>query len=162
MRIAAKMRSGLQDALRRVLEDEDDPHTTAGRFDPRMAASAYKGFSRDVFVEEGEQAPGLDARILLLIDASGSMSKLQSGVRGMLCGIVEALGSVPEVDLGIAFYDSGITYITPPGATGRALIRAAKSYLACGGTDWNGSACEALPWFSRSTISLDTDLRYKE
>jgi hypothetical protein len=147
MRIAAKMRGGLQDALRRVLEDEDDRHTTAGRFDPRMAASAYKGFARDVFVEEGEQAPGLDARILLLIDASGSMSKLESGVRGMLCGIVEALGVIPEVDLGIAFYDSGITYITSPGATSRALIRAAKSYMACGSTDWHEAACEALPWF---------------
>jgi hypothetical protein len=146
-RIAAKMRGGLQDALRRVLEDEDDRHTTAGRFDPRMAASAYKGFVRDVFVEEGEQAPGLDVRILLLIDASGSMSKLESGVRGMLCGIVEALGTIPEVDLGIAFYDSGLTYITPPGATSRTLIRAAKSYMACGSTDWHDATCEALPWF---------------
>jgi len=147
IRIAAKMRGGLQDALRRVLEDEDDRHTTAGRFDPRMAASAYKGLARDVFLEEGEEAPGLDARILLLIDASGSMHTLQSGVRGMLCGIVQALGVIPEVDLGIAFYDSRITYITPLGASGHTLAQVAKSYLACGFTNWREAASEALPWF---------------
>jgi hypothetical protein len=149
LRIAAKMRGGLQDALRRVLEDEDDRHTTAGRFDPRMAVSAYKGFARDVFVEEGEEAPGLDARILLLIDSSGSMSDLESGVRGMLCGIVEALGVIPEVDLGIAFYDSSIKYITPPGATARTLIRAAKGYWAAGGTNWHEAICQSIPWFFR-------------
>jgi len=145
-RIAAKMRGGLQDALRRVLEDEDDRHTVAGRFDTRMAVNAYLGFSRDVFLEEGEEAPGLDARILLLVDSSGSMSDLESGVRAMLCGVVEAIGVIPEVDLGVAFYTSGVAYITNPGAT-RSLIQAAKGYLAAGGTNWHLSLCEALPWF---------------
>ncbi len=160
IRIAAKMRGGLQDALRRVLEDEDDRHTTAGRFDPRMAASAYKGFSRDVFVEEGDQAPGLDARILLLIDASGSMSKLESGVRSMLCGIVQALGTIPEVDLGLAFYEGAVTYLSPPGATSRTLVQAAKSYRASGGTDWHDSAYEALPWFFRSKRSRQKNILF--
>jgi len=56
---------------------------------------------------------------------------------------------IPEVDLGIAFYSDKVVYITPRGATARALIRVARSYLAHGGTDWHGAVCETLPWFFR-------------
>jgi len=150
IRIAAKMRGGLQDALRRVLEDEDERHATSGRFDPRMAASAYKGLARDVFLEEGEEAPGLDARMLLLIDASSSMYPISSAVRAILCGVTEALGTIPEVDLGIAFFNRELVYITEPGASSYALIKAAKSYQTFGSTDWHEATCQSLPWFFKS------------
>ena len=135
-KLAAFLRSGLREALRSLVEDEDEAEETFGRFNPRYAALAAKGLRRDVFEIEGEPAPGLDAHIVLMIDKSGSMVRYENGVRAITYGIIDAMGTIPEITLDVIYYDER-AMLAPRGALRQREF--AKKFSTSGGTDWDSA-----------------------
>lgn len=149
-KLSSHLRNGLRELLRALLDDEDDDDEKFGRFNARHAALAIKGLRQDVFTMEGEQAPGIDAHVVLLIDKSGSMKQYEDGVRSITYGIIDALGTIPEVHLDILYYDGG-TVLAPKSPLQQREF--AKKYSAGGGTNWPGAFNEAFKIFALSKRS---------
>lgn len=149
-KISSLLRSGLREALRDLLEDEDDDDERFGRFNARHAALAIAGVRQDVFTVAGDEAPGLDAHVILMIDRSGSMSKLEPAVRSMNYGIIDALGTIPEIQLDVVYYDVGVIE-SPRGAM--KMKEKAKSYSTGGGTNWETCFDSAFKFLANSRRS---------
>ena len=153
-KIAAKVRHGLDLKLRSMVEDEDEVVQTHGRLDMRSIPYAASGLREDVFLEDGNPAPGLDAHVFLLVDCSGSMSGLETHVRCIGRAVVDAFAHYPEVKLTAALFNQDGLSQKKPGVThARNLM---LGYSARGGTDWVSGFKAILPdvFFSRSSRKI--------
>jgi len=153
-KIAAKVRHGLDLKLRSMVEDEDEVVQTHGRLDMRSIPYAASGLREDVFLEDGNPAPGLDAHVFLLVDCSGSMSGLETHVRCIGRAVVDAFAHYPEVKLTAALFNQDGLSQKKPGVThARNLM---LGYSASGGTDWVSGFKAILPdvFFSRASRKI--------
>lgn len=153
-KIAAKVRHGLDLKLRSMVEDEDEVVQTHGRLDMRSIPYAASGLREDVFLEDGNPAPGLDAHVFLLVDCSGSMSGLETHVRCIGRAVVDAFAHYPEVKLTAALFNQeGLSQKKPGVPHARNLM---LGYSARGGTDWANGFKAILPdvFFSRASRKI--------
>lgn len=153
-KIAAKVRHGLDLKLRSMVEDEDEVVQTHGRLDMRSIPYAASGLREDVFLEDGNPAPGLDAHVFLLVDCSGSMSGLETHVRCIGRAVVDAFAHYPEVKLTAALFNQeGLSQKKPGVPHARNLM---LGYSASGGTDWVSGFKAILPdvFFSRASRKI--------
>ena len=145
--VAHRLRSSMRQNLIAIVEDEDDAPSDRGRLHVGFIPQVLAGDCRTPFLEDGDIAPGLDTALHLLVDASGSMSKVAEFAKmtmlavGDACAEFEAQG----LDVSLWTFNGGITLLRShrqrwAEARGRAFLR----YQPGGGTQWPACSMHAV------------------
>ena len=149
--MAHKLRTRMRELLQAQADDEDDVVGEFGRLQSASMVGARLG-KRDVFFEEGEQAPGLNTAIEVLVDGSGSMSKIAHVVTECLVALGDACAEFSaQVDLSMSFFNSGRAIVIKADENWKAQrSKIAQVYSASGGTEWANAAMTAIGELSTS------------
>ena len=139
----------LEDMLQSRVDEEDFSVRGGGRLDSRRV-SRTKLLDLEVFEREGEEAPGLDTAVFVLVDKSSSMSSTigssDDTTEAVALDTVSALGdALARFDgRGVAFavegFSDSMTAYKPFSAPWRGTRACLGHYRASGGTDFC-SAC---------------------
>jgi len=139
----------LEDMLQSRVDDEDFSVRGGGRLDARRV-SRTKLLDLEVFEREGEEAPGLDTALFVLVDKSGSMSSpigaSTDTTEAVALDAVSALGDALArfdgrgVSFSVEGFSQTMTAYKPFSAPWRGTRACLGRYHASGGTDFP-SAC---------------------
>ena len=139
----------LEDMLQSCVDDEDFSVRGGGRLDARRV-SRTKLLDLEVFEREGEEAPGLDTAIFVLVDKSRSMSSTMGSsndsTEAVALDAVSALGDALArfdgrgVSFAVEGFSDAMTAYKPFSAPWRGSRACLGHYRASGGTIFP-SAC---------------------
>ena len=139
----------LEDMLQSRVDEEDFSVRGGGRLDSRRV-SRTKLLDLEVFEREGEEAPGLDTAVFVLVDKSSSMSSTigssDDTTEAVALDVVSALGDALArfdgrgVSFAVEGFSDSMTAYKPFSAPWRGTRACLGHYRASGGTDFC-SAC---------------------
>ena len=139
----------LEDRLQSRLDEEDFSVRGGGRLDSRRV-SRTKLLDLEVFEREGEEAPGLDTAVFVLVDKSSSMGSTMGSsddtTEVVALDTVSALGDALArfdgrgVSFAVEGFSDSMTAYKPFSAPWRGTRACLGHYRASGGTDFC-SAC---------------------
>jgi uncharacterized protein YjhX (UPF0386 family) len=139
----------LEDMLQSCVDEEDFSVRGGGRLDSRRV-SRTKLLDLEVFEREGEEAPGLDTAVFVLVDKSSSMSSTigssDDTTEAVALDVVSALGDALArfdgrgVSFAVEGFSHSMTAYKPFSAPWRGTRACLGHYCASGGTDFS-SAC---------------------
>jgi len=139
----------LEDMLQSRVDEEDFSVRGGGRLDSRRVART-KLLDMEVFEREGEEAPGLDTAVFVLVDKSSSMGSTigssDDTTEAVALDTVSALGDALArfdgrgVSFAVEGFSDSITAYKPFSAPWRGTRACLGHYRASGGTDFC-SAC---------------------
>ena len=139
----------LEDMLQSRVDEEDFSVRGGGRLDSRRI-SRTKLLDLEVFEREGEEAPGLDSAVFVLVDKSSSMSSTigssDDTTEAVALDVVSALGDALArfdgrgVSFAVEGFSDSMTAYKPFSAPWRGTRACLGHYRASGGTDFC-SAC---------------------
>ena len=139
----------LEDRLQSRVDEEDFSVRGGGRLDSRRV-SRTKLLDLEVFEREGEEAPGLDTAVFVLVDKSSSMGSTMGSsddtTEAVALDVVSALGDALArfdgrgVSFAVEGFSDSMTAYKPFSAPWRGTRACLGHYRASGGTDFC-SAC---------------------
>ncbi len=139
----------LEDRLQSRVDEEDVSVRSGGRLDSRRV-SRTRLLDLEVFEREGEEAPGLDTALFVLVDKSGSMSSpigaSTDTTERVALDAVSALGDALArfdgrgVSFSVEGFSQTMTAYKPFSAPWRGTRACLGHYCSSGGTDFP-SAC---------------------
>ena len=143
----------LEDMLQSRVDDEDFSVRGGGRLDARRV-SRTKLLDLEVFEREGEDAPGLDTAIFVLVDKSRSMSSTMGSsndtTEAVALDTVSALGDALArfdgrgVSFAVEGFSDSMTAYKPFSAPWRGTRACLGRYHASGGTDFPSACLTAI------------------
>lgn len=152
--IIQRMRSRLEDALRSITEDEEDDEVDSGRLDTTRIARTAAGLERNPFLIDGRPGRGISTELVVMFDASGSMSSLGVDfLRTLVYATGCALASqAPNFLFNIAFFNtnSSLVHSRDTHWTPKQGARVTSLYSIGGGTSWAQSATPMTAILARS------------
>ena len=143
----------LEDMLQSRVDDEDFSVRGGGRLDARRV-SRTKLLDLEVFEREGEDAPGLDTAIFVLVDKSRSMSSTMGSsndtTEAVALDTVSALGDALArfdgrgVSFAVEGFSDSMTAYKPFSAPWRGKRACLGRYHASGGTNFPSACLTAI------------------
>lgn len=143
----------LEDMLQSRVDDEDFSVRGGGRLDARRV-SRTKLLDLEVFEREGEDAPGLDTAIFVLVDKSRSMSSTMGSsndtTEAVALDTVSALGDALArfdgrgVSFAVEGFSDSMTAYKPFSAHWRGTRACLGRYHASGGTNFPSACITAI------------------
>lgn len=144
----------LEDLLQSRVDDEDCPVKGGGRLDSKRIVRS-RLLDLQVFEVEGEDSPGLDTAVFVLVDKSGSMASPMPGGSGdsravvaldTLSALGDALGRFDGrgVSFAIEGFSSTMTAYKPFDANWRGARACLGRYVSAGGTDFISAFHKAI------------------
>jgi hypothetical protein len=150
----------LEDMLQSRVDDEDFSVRGGGRLDARRV-SRTKLLDLEVFEREGEEAPGLDTALFVLVDKSGSMSSpigaSTDTTEAVALDAVSALGDALArfdgrgVSFSVEGFSQTMTAYKPFSAPWRSTRACLGRYHASGGTDFPSACFTAIGEIAKDT-----------
>ncbi len=147
--ISRSLSRKLEDMLQSRVDEEDFSVRGGGRLDARRV-SRTRLLDLEVFEREGEEAPGLDTALFVLVDKSGSMSSpigaSTESTEAVALDAVSALGDALArfdgrgVSFSVEGFSQTMTSYKSFSASWRGTRACLGRYHASGGTDFT-SAC---------------------
>jgi hypothetical protein len=149
-----KLKSRMEEALRAVVEDEDDQESHVGRLDTTKLARIVTGSEDYPFLLDGDPGQGLSTELLVLFDKSTSMQRFQlEFLQDLIYAAGTALGAyAPDVRFSLAWYNtqSQLVHQSNRHWTPKHGSAVASSYFAKGGTNWSASVLPLIPLIANS------------
>lgn len=143
----------LEDRLQSRMDEEDFSVRGGGRLDSRRV-SRTKLLDLEVFEREGEEAPGLDTAVFVLVDKSSSMSSTigssDDTTEAVALDVVSALGDALArfdgrgVSFAVEGFSHSMTAYKPFSAPWRGTRACLGHYCASGGTDFCSACFKAI------------------
>lgn len=151
--MAARLRADLERLLLSRVQDEDDAIVDRGRFDTTRLVEAMMG-SKEVFTREQEEGEGLDTEVYILVDRSGSTTKIIKSINEAVWGIGGAMAGFEgsHLDFGVWYFDDVLKPAKRPHVRWAQEKKRCQAF-ASGGTNWLGAFLHLTPRLAQSKRS---------